>query len=743
VAEYTLGSARGQIRIEYDGNGVRRARDDMGRFIRETDRGGITVRNFGEKLILMGSAAVATGPLLMSVASAAVAAGAAFATAGAALGVFALAAQGQIKQIKEQQEGADTLAKAEIDAANKTALAKRLTASGHKYAEKATKSAESAQLKLLQAEKAYQTQTAGLPKATRETALAFARLKIDFENWSNALAPTTMPVFTRGINLIRQILPLLTPLVQTAATSINALMDDMEAGVSSGGFARFIQNVNLSAQTTLPNLIATIKNVVNGIRGLFKAVGQSTTDVTGSMEEVTAKFAEWGQALPTDPGFAKFMDQMQQGGGETMQVLGDLILIIKNLVIAFGPFAGATLIIVQAMAAFVEAIPVPVLRVLIGLIISVNVALRIYGAIMTIMEVKTKLWAIAQRLLNLAFLTNPIFLIVAGIVVLIGIIVLIATKTTWFQTIWEKVWGFIKWAASAAWDFIKAVVQKGFNFLKFIFLNFTGPGLIIKHWNTIKNAISNAVSFVIDFVKNNWKKILIFLTGPLGWAVAFIVKNWDKIKNVFSGAIRGVVNMVKGLGTSIANGFRNVQNALVNLRNRIFGIFSGAHKWLINAGKNIISGLIDGIYRMFRKLQNVLGSVTNVIPDWKGPAERDRKLLQPTGQMILGGLITGIQKELPELQKMLGAIGPKTIVGSVVASGGVQANGAAAALAGSALSVDRGAQTLTVDYGRLAAALTAAMDRQGIGAVTLDGAVISQSVSRIQGRNTVNQRRTR
>jgi hypothetical protein len=69
----------------------------------------------------------------------------------------------------------------------------------------------------------------------------------------------------------------------------------------------------------------------------------------------------------------------------------------------------------------------------------------------------TAIWTGAQKLLNLAFLTSPIGWIVLGIGALVAIVVLIATKTTWFQTIWRVAWSGIKAIASNTWDFIKKI----------------------------------------------------------------------------------------------------------------------------------------------------------------------------------------------------------------------------------------------------------------------------------------------
>lgn len=69
--------------------------------------------------------------------------------------------------------------------------------------------------------------------------------------------------------------------------------------------------------------------------------------------------------------------------------------------------------------------------------------------------VASEAWTGAQWLLNAALDANPVGLIVVGIVALIAIVVVIATKTTWFQTLWKAAWGGIKTAAVDVWNWLK------------------------------------------------------------------------------------------------------------------------------------------------------------------------------------------------------------------------------------------------------------------------------------------------
>jgi hypothetical protein len=55
-------------------------------------------------------------------------------------------------------------------------------------------------------------------------------------------------------------------------------------------------------------------------------------------------------------------------------------------------------------------------------------------------------------------------------------------------------------------------------------------------------------------------------------------------------------------------------------------------------------------------VKSILGSVTNLIPDWKGPAERDAVLLRPAGGLIMGGLVDGIEDGKKPLRRSLSGI---------------------------------------------------------------------------------------
>lgn len=109
-----------------------------------------------------------------------------------------------------------------------------------------------------------------------------------------------------------------------------------------------------------------------------------------------------------------------------------------------------------------------------------------------------KAWAAAQWLMNTALLASPITWIIVGIVALVAVVYLIATRTKWFQQAWSFAWGAIRAAASHAWDFIRQI-----------------PGWIGSAFSTVANAITAPFRTAFNFIAQAWNSTL----GGLSFSV--------------------------------------------------------------------------------------------------------------------------------------------------------------------------------------------------------------------------------
>jgi tape measure domain-containing protein len=117
--------------------------------------------------------------------------------------------------------------------------------------------------------------------------------------------------------------------------------------------------------------------------------------------------------------------------------------------------------------------------------------------------------------------------------------------------------------------------------------------------------------------------------------------------------VQAAKRMMTRLGGAIAGGVHGVVAKIGQLIAGMLRPFAGAGSWLINAGKQVIQGLIDGIGAMFGAVKNKLGDLTGKLTSWKGPPSKDRKILFPAGVMIMEGLNAGIVHGSGKIKKTL------------------------------------------------------------------------------------------
>ncbi|MEU9789114.1 hypothetical protein AB0E27_00570 [Streptomyces sparsogenes] len=329
------------------------------------------------KISAIGGAA----PMGAAVVAAAGAMTAALASAGAAAGAFGAAVQPQLAAVTK---ASDLYTKAQEAAA------------------KGGKQAAAAQ-------EEYKNALAKMPPATRDTAKAFIGLKSDFSKWSDSLSSTTMPIFTKALGTLRAMLPSLTPLVTTAAGALGDFVDQVDKSVKGGAFERLVQRLNDSAKTTFPAFLSSAKNIAIGIGGIVSAFMPASGQMSRSIEDLTKKFADWGQGLGQSEGFQKFLGMAREGSG----MLGNLGTAFGNVLISMGPLLGTTATLANGFASLINALPPETIQFIATSLLAVR--LGVMG------------WNAAQMILNNTLRANVIGAIVTG-VILVGAAFITAWK---------------------------------------------------------------------------------------------------------------------------------------------------------------------------------------------------------------------------------------------------------------------------------------------------------------------------
>ncbi len=101
----------------------------------------------------------------------------------------------------------------------------------------------------------------------------------------------------------------------------------------------------------------------------------------------------------------------------------------------------------------------------------------------------------------------------------------------------------------------------------------------------------------------------------------------------------------------------NIDAAIAFVRSlpqRAVAALAGINDVLVNAGRNLINGFIAGVRQAIPGLQSLLNFVTNNLPNWKGPEDKDKAILKPAGEAVMRGFGEGLSVGARDVQQMLG-----------------------------------------------------------------------------------------
>lgn len=116
---------------------------------------------------------------------------------------------------------------------------------------------------------------------------------------------------------------------------------------------------------------------------------------------------------------------------------------------------------------------------------------------------------------------------------------------------------------------------------------------------------------------------------------------------------RSVSEVWRTINREVRESAESVGRTLDGFGDKMVAAIKDPKKVLYNVGKQIVQGLVDGIGDSFGTVQNKLGDLTGKIKGWKGPPEKDAKLLTPAGQSIIESLMVGIDQKTPALKSQL------------------------------------------------------------------------------------------
>ena len=495
--------------------------------------------------------ATAIGPAAAAASAAIGAVAASAATAGAAVGVYGVAVKQQFSAITEVMQKKTAADDADTKATNAKAIAQRLAKDmGIKYGQSiqitskmteeakqkaqtynsALSAATSATKTAKMAQEGYKSAMKELPPETEKTAEALQNLKDTTKSWSDSLSSTTMPVFTKGIQFLTRLLPTLTPIVKSVATQVDQFVDGLGEGAAGRIFREFGDNVTKNGAGALRTFLEFGKNMVAGILGILNAFMPMSEGVTGGLQEMSEKFANWSANLGSNQGFQSFLDIAQQAGPRLARILGVVADAFVKIASAAGPMSGIGLKLLEIFAQIVDAIPTPVLQLLVPVILAVNTAMKLYA-------IYQSAAAAATWLFTTSVTTNSGIIASSRVVLALYYVQLgLTTAATYVMT-----------AATTAWSVVTRVAT----------LVMTGMRVALTALRVAALFTAGAFRALAVAMLSNPVGLIITALVALGVAFYVLWKKSETFRNIVKGAWEGIKVAALAVGRWFAGPFVN------------------------------------------------------------------------------------------------------------------------------------------------------------------------------------------
>lgn len=301
-------------------------------------------------------------------------------------------------------------------------------------------------------------------------------------------------------------------------------------------------------------------------------------------------------------------------GGALKLILPVLGQLIAQLATALAPIITALVPpLAQIIAALLSGFE-PVLRAITPILVDAADALgTILGWLRPIMPILGPLavgiWALtaAWGALDASMIANPIGLVVAALAALVLAIVYLATRTQFFQKLWDDVWNGIKIGFNAFVNFMRtpfgifaALLMGPIGVLILVAANWKTiwdgiltAGLYVWHainlawddtgkalksaWDTVSNALKGAWDVFWSNLKQDAAKPWQEINSAWHDTINGLKSAWDTVSGTISSAWssfwNGLVSTAKTIWTGIEDVFKTPINVVISIWDSVAGVF--------------------------------------------------------------------------------------------------------------------------------------------------------------------------
>ena len=385
----------------------------------------------------------------------------------------------------------------------------------------AQRALQQAQLSSINTNTQLATAMGKLSPAARVLMGQWLGLRTAFNGWAQSLQPAVLPLFGRGIDMVRQSLPYLTPVVLGAARAVNGLMTGVANAARSPFWTQFRTQMTSLVPVAITGLGKAAGNVATGIAGIVKAFIPFAPIVLGFLDKITAGFAKWGKSLGTSSGFTSFMGYVRTVAPLVSHDIALIAAAAVHVVTSLAPLGPLGLSTFGLLARLVKGLsPGEIQAIAIAFIAvkaamaAVNIATAAWTAGAKIAMAVQKVWTAIQWLWDAAMDANLITVVVIAIVALVAAAIYAYTHFTTFREVVQTAFKAIGAVVSLYWNFyLKPILTT----LTFLITNVVIPALLWL-WRSVFVPMFKAIGQIVLLWWNLWMK-------PILTALWSIIKN--------------------------------------------------------------------------------------------------------------------------------------------------------------------------------------------------------------------------
>lgn len=415
---------------------------------------------------------------------------------------------------------------------------------------------------------------------------------------------------------------------------------DVDLGAWEGpliDFGTFLIGFAKDAKGLVDNIVGAFEPFMPAITAAFGGVGQQ-------LAGVLPLFSPLGLVLkalaPVLPQIAALVGQLaaQLGNvlGSALSALvplldmivsalsGALVAAMPTIIEAFGAFGSLLAAVVPAIQTLLSAIA-PLIEALLGALLPP--LLQLIGVVLP---------PIASLFQLIAAAIGPVVEILVALLVP-AINALLPVVSTVFGVIVEVI--------SAAMKIVQGIID-------------VVTGLITGNWGQVWAGIQGIFSGVWDLIVAIVKGAINLVLSVIGAALNLIGGLWSAAWNGISSLLGGIWS---GITSAISTGISNVVSFFSGLPGKILGALGDFGSLLVDTGKNLVQGLINGIKAVAGKIADaILGPVKGTIDGVKNilGIHSPSRVFMEIGRFTVEGMALGMRKSAGLIAKASDALIP-------------------------------------------------------------------------------------